>query len=114
MNQLKLLKCIFICFWVLFLGAMILAFGYMAKNVPDDDGEWNESLAKECIATKIEKGYPEDFAEKYCKDISWGCARGRVYEENCDPEVKCCFVTIEEDKKWNYLEYDKNGNKIKK
>lgn len=68
-------------------------------------------MAKECIATKIEKGYPEDFAEKYCKDISWGCARGRVYEENCNPEVKCCFVTIEEDKKWNYLEYDKNGNK---
>ena len=114
MKKMSLWKYILICFFSLFMLAMIMAFDNLIKNFPDDDGEWNEKLSKECIAMKVEKGYPEDFANEYCKDISWGCARGRVYEENCDPEVYCCFATIEEDKKWNYLGYDENGNKIEK
>ena len=97
-----------ILFWIIYLPFMIM----LAIQFPDSDFEL-ETEAK-CIETKIAKGYPEDFANKYCKDISSGCLRGRVYEENCDPEVKCCFATIEEDKKWNYLDYDENGNKVEK
>lgn len=104
---------VIICLFVAVILFVVFSF-FVPIPFPDDDGEWNEQLATECIAKKIEKGYPKDFAKEYCKNISWGCARGRIYEENCNPEVKCCFVTIEEDKKWNYLDYDENGNKIEK
>ena len=81
--------------------------------VPDDDGEHEQQIAEECITQRIEKGYTHDFVYKYCTEISRYC-RARIYEENCNPEVKCCFTTIEEDKKWNYLDYDESGNKIAK
>ena len=65
------------------------------------------------ITKKIEEGYPREFARQYCVESSLGCL-GRKYKEDCDPEVFCCFKTVEEDKKWNYLDYDEQGNKIKK
>ena len=110
-----------ICFYFAFFVAICLIFAFhsfvsgiiIGMSIYSGNEDFILTLSKECIEQKIEKGYPEDFANKYCKDISWGC-RGRVYEENCNPEVKCCFVTIEEDKKWNYLDYDENGNKITK
>ena len=84
-----------------------------AQVVPDDDGEFDLATAKECITKKIEEGYPREFARQYCVESSLGCL-GRKYKEDCDPEVFCCFKTVEEDKKWNYLDYDEQGNKIKK
>ena len=107
-------KYVLIWFWCLLMGLILMGClkGCMelAKVVPDDDGEYEQEVKEECIKLRIEKGYPEDYAKRYCTEISRYC-RFKVYEENCNPEVKCCFVTIEEDKKWNYLDYDKNGNK---
>ena len=85
-------------------GKCIRSESYKAEGVCEE-GDYNYTDDKCHVRT-----YTGD-AKEYCRDISWGCARGRIYEENCNPEVKCCFVTIEEDKKWNYLDYDENGNK---
>ena len=67
---------------------------------------------EECIKLRKTEGYPEDLSREYCSGPSAGCEK-RVYSENCNQEVYCCFATIEEDKKWNYLDYDKNRNKKK-
>lgn len=96
-----------ILFWIIYSPFMIM----LAIQFPDSDFEL-ETEAK-CIETKIAKGYPEDFAKEYCYGPSKGC-EGRVYSNDCNPEIYCCFATIEEDKKWNYLDYDESGNKIEK
>ena len=69
-----------------------------------DSDDYDYQAYKECVAKKIEKGYPESFARDYCEHIKY-CIK-KEYEENCNPEIYCCFMTIEEDKKWNYLDYD--------
>lgn len=91
----------------------VFTFGILlAPFVPDDD-DFLYEIAKECIETKISKGYTEEFAREYCFGAGEGCTE-KVYAENCEVDFKCCFATIEEDKKWNYLDYDENGNKIEK
>lgn len=92
-----------LCFWAFLFGASIVVFGTM------DDIE--DVVRKECIENKISRGYPKAFARAYCAGPSFGCVE-KIYEENCEPDIKCCFATIEEDKKWNYLDYDEQGNKI--
>ena len=67
---------------------------------------------KECLKEKTAAGYPEEFVREYCYEHGRWCGIMR-YSEDCEPE-HCCFMTLEEDKKWNYLDYDENGNKIKK
>lgn len=64
------------------------------------------------LGLKTMKQIFKKFATEYC----WGEGRGCVekgYEENCEVGLKCCFATIEEDKKWNYLDYDEKGNRIR-
>ena len=81
----------------------------LADVVPDYEYE----IEEECVAKKIAKGYPKDFAKKYCYGEGLGCIE-KEYVENCEVGLKCCFATIEEDQKWNYLDYDEFGNKIEK
>ena len=90
---------------LLFMGMVI------SKYMPDDD-DWKFERAKECIETRVAKGYPRDFAREYCLGPGEYC--DRTYSKDCDPEIYCCFATIEEDKKWNYLDYDNKGNKVEK
>ncbi len=102
-DTLSILSLVVIVFWMIWLPFVLI----MGAQFPDSDFE----IEEECVATKIEKGYPQKFAKEYC----WGEGRGCVekgYEENCEVGLKCCFATIEEDKKWNYLDYDKEGKKI--
>ncbi len=104
----SVLSSIAVCF-ITALGILI-AIGSMI--FPDDD-DWKFRLEKECIETKVTKGYPRDFAREYCLGAGEGCVE-KGYVENCEVGLKCCFATIEEDKKWNYLDYDEIGNKIEK
>ena len=93
---------ILVC-WTLIIGTGTIFLG----TEPDIE----QLIHKDCIETKIAKGYPKEFAREYCAGPAHGCVE-KFYEENCEPDIKCCFATIEEDKKWNYLEYDEHGNKI--
>lgn len=111
-KKLALWETALIWFYCLLVGLILMGClrGCMelAGVVPD----YEDEIEEECVATKIEKGYPEKFAKEYC----WGEGKGCVekgYVENCEVGLKCCFATIEEDKKWNYLDYDENGNKKK-
>lgn len=69
------------------------------------------NIEQKCIETKIAQGYPEDFAREYCFGPGQGCV-SKAYVENCEVGLKCCFATVAEDMRWNYLEYDAQGNKI--
>ena len=91
-------------------GYLVMLFLGMAisKYIPDDD-DWKFERAKECMETRVAKGYPRDFAREYCLGPGEYC--DRTYSKDCNPEIYCCFATIEEDKKWNYLDYDEKGNK---
>lgn len=97
--------------FILYYGAIFTLLGYMSY-VDFKYDKMMEQIQKDCIETKISKGYPKDFAEEYCSTAGEGCVE-KGYEENCRVGVICCFATIEEDKKWNYLDYDKNENKKK-
>ena len=90
-------------FWTLLIGAGTM----MELFEPDIE----YTIHKACIETKIAKGYPKEFAREYCAGPGYGCVE-KFYENNCDADTKCCFATIAEDKKWNYLDYDERGNKI--
>lgn len=68
-------------------------------------------IEHECIEAKIAQGYPADFAREYCFGPGQGCV-SKAYVENCEVGLKCCFATVEEDMRWNYLEYDAQGKKI--
>lgn len=74
-----------------------------------DDYEF--AIENECIEEKIARGYPADFAREYCFGPGQGCV-SMAYVENCEVGLKCCFATVDEDRKWNYLEYDDQGKKI--
>lgn len=95
-----------VCVWT----ALVLLGISVFSSMPDDDNLRIE-IARECIQTKIADGYPRDFAREYCLGVSEFCT-SRNYSENCNPELYCCFTTIAEDMKWNYLDYDEQGNKI--
>ncbi len=94
------------CVWC----GLILLGMFVFSSMPDEDSLRLE-IARECVETKVAAGYPRDFAREFCLGPSEFCA-GRTYSENCDPELYCCFATVAEDKKWNYLDYDDRGNKI--
>ena len=105
----------FIIFCVVGLVSVLIVIGifvYTAMSMSDSEWEYDQKREKDCIELRLSKGYPENIAREYCMAIG-GCVK-KEYEENCDPELYCCFATVEEDKKWNYLDYDENGNKIEK
>lgn len=64
------------------------------------------------LGLKTMKQIFKKFATEYCCGEGRGCVE-KGYEENCEVGLKCCFTTIEEDKKWNYLDYDEKGNRIR-
>lgn len=91
---------------LLFIGLFVGLVGYI--TTPD----YKDIVYDECIELRKKEGYSEDFSRKYCFGPSRGCEK-KLYSKDCNPELYCCFVTIEEDKEWNYLDYDEKGNKIR-
>lgn len=105
MSNLSSFSYVFAGLWGLFM----VLIGGSEVMFPD----FKDMGRKECIENKVAKGYPRDFARQYCLGDGDGCIE-KEYDKDCQVGVKCCFATIEEDKKWNYLEYDEQGNKIAK
>lgn len=102
-NTVAVISYIILGYWTLIIGAEIIIF--------DSEPDIKFVIQKECIETKIAKGYPKEFAREYCAGPGYGCVE-KFYDKNCEADIKCCFATIAEDKKWNYLDYDEHGNKI--
>lgn len=48
---------------------------------------WGE----DCIELREKEGYPKELLHEYCSGPSAGCEK-RVYFENCNQEVCCCFA----------------------
>ena len=73
----------------------------------------NTRQKKNVLQKRQQKDTQKILQKKYCYGEGLGCIE-KEYVENCEVGLKCCFATIEEDKKWNYLDYDEIGNKIEK
>ena len=65
--------------------------------------DYELQMYNECVQTRTAKGYPEKEVKDFCMNVSWGCS-DKVYVSDCDPDVFCCLDSIEEHKKWNYLD----------
>ncbi len=102
MKNIGIFLIVTLAFGAAFIGLDILLFGF--NSIEDE-------IRKQCIETKISRGYTEDFAKEYCLGPGNGCIE-KVYSTDCDATIHCCFESIEEDKKWNYLNYNDSGNPI--
>lgn len=102
MKTIGIFLIVILAFGAAFIGLDILLFSF--NSIEDE-------IRKQCIETKISRGYPKDFAKEYCLGPGNGCIE-KVYSTDCDETIHCCFESIEDDKKWNYLNYDESGNPI--
>lgn len=89
--------------WCAYIILCIVLFMSMLAVLFFNDMDAIDEIRADCVQTMVDKGYPRQHARDYCFGVGDGCVE-KLYRPDCVVGLHCCMDSIEEYKKWYYLE----------